>query len=148
MESTTVGESSMSVPVGNTTTIDPAKSAHVSGPVTPLPAARPEEEPRGARELTIKTLPDIDEDACSRTVTYPQEARDLGIEGDVKLRVAVDATGKVTDVKVLSGLGHGLDREAAEALKHKCKFTAAIASDGHPVPFVIEVYKFHFEIDR
>jgi TonB family protein len=75
-------------------------------------------------------------------------ARTLGIEGDVKLRVSLDASGSVTSVKVISGLGHGLDAEAVEAIKHRCKFTAAIATDGHAVPFVITPYVFHFEIPR
>jgi len=96
----------------------------------------------------VTTMPEIDTEACGRTVAYPPEAAALGIEGAVRLRVELDERGRVVDVKVLSGLGHGLDREAVEALKHRCKFSPAIASDGRPVPFVIDPYVFHFEIPR
>jgi periplasmic protein TonB len=149
--SVTDSDSSFSVPMGNTTMIDPSKSAKHTGPVAPLPAgpvgpARSEYKP--VSELYIKSMPDIDSDACGRTIQYPPEAEQLGIEGDVKLRVSLDEKGHVHDVKVLSGLGHGLDQVAVNALKHKCRFTPAIATDGKPVAYVIPSYVFHFEIPR
>ena len=52
------------------------------------------------------------------------------------------------DIKVLSGLGHGLDQAAMYALKNRCRFTPAIATDGKAVPYVIPSYTFHFEIPR
>ena len=67
------------------------------------------------------------------TIQYPAEAEQLGIEGDVKLRVELDERGKVHGIKVTSGLGHGLDQAAVFALTHRCKFTPAIATDGKPV---------------
>jgi TonB family protein len=93
-------------------------------------------------------LPEINTDACGRSAAYPREAQNLGIEGDVKLRVTLDERGAVQDVRVLSGLGHGLDREAVNAIRFKCKFTPAIGGDGRPVPYVIDPYVFHFEIPR
>ncbi|HEY2745693.1 MAG TPA: energy transducer TonB [Polyangia bacterium] len=149
MSSTTEGDSAMAVPVGNTTMIDPAKSGH--GPVVPLPAApppppKPSYQP--VSELYIKTMPDIDADACGRTIQYPAEAEQLGVEGDVKLRVELDDKGHVHGIKVLSGLGHGLDQAAMYALTHKCKFSPAIATDGKAVSYVIPSYVFHFEIPR
>jgi periplasmic protein TonB len=151
MSSTTEGDSSFSVPVGNTTMIDPSKSAKTTGPVAPLPAAPAgpaKAEYKPVSELYIKTMPDIDSDACGKTIQYPAEAEQLGIEGDVKLRVSLDEKGHVHDVKVLSGLGHGLDQAAMHALKHKCRFSPAIATDGKAVPYVIPAYVFHFEIPR
>ena len=149
MSSTTEGDSSMAVPVGNTTMIDPAKSG--KGPVVPLPAApppppKPSYQP--VSELYIKKMPEIDSDACGRTIQYPAEAEQLGVEGDVKLRVELDDKGHVHGIKVLSGLGHGLDQAAVYALTHRCKFTPAIATDGKPVAYVIPSYVFHFEIPR
>jgi len=149
MSSTTEGDSSMAVPVGNTTMIDPAKSG--KGPAVPLPAApppppKPSYQP--VSELYIKKMPDIDSDACGRTIQYPAEAEQLGVEGDVKLRVELDDKGHVHGIKVLSGLGHGLDQAAVYALTHRCKFTPAIATDGKPVAYVIPSYVFHFEIPR
>jgi periplasmic protein TonB len=149
MSSTTEGDSGMAVPVGNTTMIDPKKSGH--GPAVPLPAAPPpaaKPEYKPVSELYIKTMPDIDTTACGRSIQYPAEAEQLGIEGDVKLRIELDDKGHVHGIKVLSGQGHGLDQAAVYALTHKCKFTPAIATDGKPVPFVIPGYVFHFEIPR
>ena len=149
MSSTTEGDSSVSVPVGNTTMIDPAKSG--KGPAVPLPTAPPAPpKPSYApvSELYIKTRPDIDGEACGRSVPYPAEAEQLGVEGDVKLRVELDEKGHVHGIKVLSGLGHGLDQAATFALTHRCKFTPAIATDGKPVAYVIPSYVFHFELPR
>ena len=81
-------------------------------------------------------------------VPYPDEAAQLGIEGTVRLRIELDERGHVHDIKVLSGLGHGLDRAALYALKYKCKFSPAIATDGKAVPYVIQEYKFNFELPK
>jgi TonB family protein len=121
--------------------------------VAPLPAApapvvpaKPAYSP--VSELYIKTEPEVDAEACGRTVQYPAEAEQLGIEGDVKFRIELDEKGQVHGLKVLSGLGHGLDEAASYALKHKCHFSPAVATDGKPVAFVIRQYVFHFEIQR
>jgi TonB family protein len=95
---------------------------------------------------TIRTPPRIDAEACARTVKYPQEAREGAIEGDVKLRVTVDAEGKVTDVTVLKGLGGGLTEAAVDALKHKCRFSPAIDSNGKRVSYVIPTYTWSFAL--
>jgi protein TonB len=55
---------------------------------------------------------------------YTDEARSAEIEGRVKLKLSIDAQGNVTDVQVLSGLGHGLD-ESAIATARRMKFTPA-----------------------
>jgi len=48
---------------------------------------------------------------------YTQAAVDAKIEGSVQLELTVSATGEVTKVTVLSGLGYGLDESAVEAAK-------------------------------
>lgn len=151
MSSTTEGDSNVAMPVGNTTMIDPAKSG--KGPVVPLPAApppppKPSYQP--VSELYVKTRPDIDETACGSAVKYPAEAEQLGIEGDVKLRIELDDKGGVHAIKVLSGLGHGLDQAVIWAFQHKseCRFKPAIATDGKPAAYVIPQYVFHFELPR
>ncbi len=93
-------------------------------------------------------MPEVDTDACGRTIAYPDEATQAGIEGDVRLRVALTPEGHVYAVHVLSGLGHGLDRAATEALKHRCRFSPAIGKAGKPVAFVIQSYTFHFQLPR
>lgn len=60
-------------------------------------------------------------------------------EGKVRVELSVDATGAVTDAKVLEGLGFGLDEAAAASLR-QAKFAPATKC-GEPVPskFVVSV---------
>ncbi len=149
MSSTAEGDSSMAVPVGNTTMIDPKKSG--KGPVVPLPAAsaipaKPSYAP--VSDVYIKSMPEIDNEDCGRKAQYPAEAQQLGIEGRVNLRVELDEKGHVHGIKVLSGLGHGLDEEAKYTLTHRCKFSPAVQTDGKAVPYVIQSYTFVFELPQ
>ena len=96
----------------------------------------------------VGSMPEVDADACGRAAKYPREAEQSGIEGDVRLRVALTEEGRVQSVKVLSGLGHGLDAAAIDAIKNRCKFSPALGHDGQPVAFVIQSYTFHFELPR
>jgi protein TonB len=154
MDSVTDAPSSFSVPVGNTTMIDPAKSGKHDGPIAPLPPSpegTPTEHPyKPVSALQVKTMPVIDADECGRGVPYPDKARQQGIEGDVILRVSLDEKGHVHAVKVVTGLGYGLDEAAMHALRTspRCKFSPAIANDGQPVAYVIPAYTFHFELPR
>jgi TonB family protein len=152
MESTTTGDSSVSVPVGNTTMIDPKKSAPHNSAPAPLPAALPPPKPvyQPVSDLYIKKMPEIDDDGCGRSVRYTREAEELGIEGTVKLRISLDERGHIHDIKVIQGLGHGLDEAVVRAFKsmRECKFSPAFANDGKPVPYVIPTYTFHFELPR
>ena len=67
------------------------------------------------------------------TPTYSAEARDLRTQGDVVLEVVFRADGFVDVVRVVSGLGHGLD-EAAIAAAKRIRFKPA-KSDEQPVDF-------------
>lgn len=49
------------------------------------------------------------------TPTYTPEARSLRVEGDVSLEVEFCASGQVRILRVVRGLGHGLDEAAARA---------------------------------
>jgi len=49
----------------------------------------------------------------NRHVFYPPEAVERGLEGEVKLRLQLDPTGRVIDTAVLSGSGHALLDQAA-----------------------------------
>jgi protein TonB len=154
MDSITEGPSSFAVPVGNTTMIDPAKSGKSTGPIAALPAAPPGPPPeppyRPVSTMQVKTMPAIDGDECGRGVPYPEEARTLGIEGNVILRVSLDEKGRVRELKVVVGLGHGLDQAAMKALRNpaKCKFSPALGLDGSAVSYVIPAYTFHFELPQ
>jgi len=48
---------------------------------------------------------------------YPEGARRAGVEGTVLLEVAIDASGRVTDVVVLRGLPFGVSQSAVEAVR-------------------------------
>lgn len=59
---------------------------------------------------------------------YPEIAKRMKIGGEVKLQATVDATGKVTDVKTISG-NHMLSLAAEDAVR-KWKFEPG-ANDSH-----------------
>lgn len=48
---------------------------------------------------------------------YPKEAIKNKIEGTVSLNFTINYLGKVTEVKIISGLGHGCDEEAIRVVK-------------------------------
>ncbi len=48
---------------------------------------------------------------------YPQEALEGKIEGTVYTHIDIDHKGKVTQVNVLKGIGHGCDEEAIRVIK-------------------------------
>ncbi len=76
------------------------------------------------------------------TRDYPEEARRLGIGGDVKVRLVVDATGKVVKRTLVKKLGYGLD-ELAMALAAKLRFEPALDADDRAVSSVV-VWNFDF----
>jgi TonB family protein len=62
---------------------------------------------------------------------YTPEAAQLRIQGEVTLQVRFLATGQVEVLRVVNGLGHGLD-EAAKHVAEQIRFKPA-EKDGHPV---------------
>jgi TonB family protein len=68
---------------------------------------------------------------------YTEKARHQGIEGTVVLTIVVDATGNVTDVKVVQALDPGLDDSAARTVR-TWKFQPATRG-GKPVAVGIRV---------
>jgi len=50
-------------------------------------------------------------------IKYPQIARESSIQGTVYVTFVVERTGKVTDVRVLRGIGGGCDEEAVRVIK-------------------------------
>ena len=69
---------------------------------------------------------------------YTDEARKLGIEGDVLVQVVFPASGPVQVIRVTKGLGHGLD-EAAIRAAQQIRFKPAL-QDGKPVDFPATVH--------
>ena len=60
--------------------------------------------------------------AIQRAVHYPSQALHNGIEGRVFVSFTVDSKGDVTDVKIVKGLGYGLDEETMRAIKTLPRF--------------------------
>lgn len=56
---------------------------------------------------------------------YTEAARAAAVEGKVRVQLTVDETGRVAAVKLLQGLGHGLD-EAALAAAQQAEFEPAV----------------------
>jgi periplasmic protein TonB len=68
---------------------------------------------------------------------YTEEARRLGVEGDVVLEIVVKADGTVGPVTLLQRLGSGLDQRAIEAVR-QWRFSPA-KRFGTPVDVLVEV---------
>ena len=68
---------------------------------------------------------------------YTEEARQRGISGEVVLEIVVRHDGSVGDVKMLQGLGFGLNERAVQAVR-QWRFTAAQRL-GTPVDVIVEV---------
>lgn len=52
-----------------------------------------------------------------KNLRYPEDAFQKGIEGTVSIRYEIDYKGNVTDVEVLTSVGHGCDEEAIRLAK-------------------------------
>ena len=87
-------------------------------------------KPKSA-EPVVKTLPA--EITFKPRPVYTDEGRQLKIEGEVLVEVVFSATGQIRVLKVVRGLGHGLDESAVRAAE-KIQFKPALR-DGHPADF-------------
>lgn len=68
---------------------------------------------------------------------YTEEARSRGVEGDVVMEIVVRRDGSVGEVRLLQGLGHGLDARAMEAVRD-WRFSPG-KRRGVPVDVLVEV---------
>jgi len=62
-------------------------------------------------------------DFLKRSVHYPVEEQDAGIQGIVYLTFVVQRDGSIRDVKTLRGVSEGLDREAMRAVRSMPRWT-------------------------
>lgn len=116
----------------------------VLGSVGPAPAqdARREEvTPEPPKAPILTRPPELLEGAQA---IYPPEEQAAGREAHVPVRIALDATGQVTDVTVLTSAGPAFDAAATEAARRH-RFRAA-EFDGKPGPIVIET-TIHFVLE-
>ncbi|MBA3538753.1 MAG: TonB family protein [Deltaproteobacteria bacterium] len=77
---------------------------------------------------------------------YPVEARQLAIEGAIKVKLIVDAEGKVKRAVLLTKLGHGLD-ELALARAQKIEFEPAKDTDDRAVASVV-IWTFNMTLPK
>jgi protein TonB len=133
MESTSQAGAGPLVPVGNSGTFAPAESAR-SGSKTPAPPVP---------EYEVTTMP-IPQGRC--VGKYTEDAKQAAIEGTVVVDLIVSETGRARDIRVVSGLGHGLTEAAIAALK-ECHFSPG-EKDGQPVPVRVRGFKIRFMLEN
>jgi protein TonB len=95
------------------------------------------DEPVPAYEVSTMPLP---QGRCEGK--YTDEAKQAAIEGTVVLDLVVGADGRVRQVHVVNGLGHGLT-EAAVAAAKACRFSPGRKGD-QAVPVRIREFKIRF----
>ncbi len=123
-----------SVRVGNTLMVNPEDEFTDPKDVKPLP-------PKPVSLHKVNKMPKRIGDCV---IEYPVEAKQMGIEGRIRLQVEVNADGTVGAVRVIKGIGYGLDEAAVAGLK-KCRFEPAMMG-GQPVPTKIP-YTYTFVIE-
>ena len=57
-----------------------------------------------------------------KKMSYPSQARRMGIEGKVFVQFVVDKDGTITDVMAVKGIGAGCDEEAVRVIKESPKW--------------------------
>jgi protein TonB len=67
-----------------------------------------------------------------KNITYPQMAKETGIQGTVYVSFVVEKKGNVTSVKIARGIGGGCDEEAMRVVKSMPKWKAG-KQRGKPV---------------
>jgi TonB family protein len=87
-------------------------------------------------EPTAKTIPA--EITFKPRPVYTDEGRQLKVEGEVLIDVVFSADGQIRVVRVVQGLGHGLDESAVRAAQ-KIQFKPALR-DGQPADFEAVVH--------
>src|SRR5258706_64124 len=103
--------------------------ADVPKPGLDRAASAPAQSPGAAIRRAIDRLVEI---VFKPTREYTDEARSARIEGTVTLELEFTAAGDVRVLRVVRGLGHGLD-EAAERAALRIRFKPAQSSDGRAV---------------
>lgn len=83
----------------------------------------------------------------SKNIKYPEEARKNGISGTVYLSFIVEKDGKVSNVKLLRGIGSGCDKEAIRVVSLFPDYEPGLDEDGKPVRTVFNI-PISFKLDN
>jgi protein TonB len=138
MESTSQG-GGLVVGTGNTLRGAPERTAAAPEAVKPYKADQ------YASSAQVSELPrPLNRESLNLRKYYPPQARRSGFEGDVVLRLLIDADGTIAKVDVISDPGEGLGQAAAQAVR-ELRFSPAKVNGvavATTVPFTI-----HFTLD-
>jgi len=138
MESTSQG-GGFAVGAGNTLRGAPERTAPAPEGVKPYKAER------YAPAAQVSELPrPLNRESLNLRRYYPAQAKRSGFEGDVVLRLLIDADGSIAKVDVVSDPGQGLGAAAAQAVR-ELRFSPAKVNGvavATSVPFTI-----HFTLD-
>jgi TonB family protein len=115
---------------GRVTTVA-VQSGGFSSAGAPATTARPH-----LAEPTSRAVPA--EIISKPTPVYTQEAKNLRIEGEVQLEVLLEASGSLRVLRVVRGLGHGLDDNAVKAAE-QIHFKPAIRN-GQPADSTVVLH--------
>jgi protein TonB len=102
-------------------------------------------QPMSIATIKTRAMPKGDY-AYEQEKDYPAEAKRLGIEGKIRIKLIVDEHGEVKAATLLNKLGHGLD-ELALARANAIKFDPAKDTDDRPVTSVV-VWTFDLELPK
>jgi len=137
LESTSQG-SSFAMAAGNTLYGQPPDTA------APPIEVKPYKADRYVAASQVNELPSVESRPESLRPFYPEAARQRGIEGDVVLRLLIDADGSLARVDVIREPGGGLGAAGARAIR-QFRFRGGKAN-GQPVATTI-TYVLHFVLD-
>jgi TonB family protein len=113
----------------------PAPPAPPAPPSAPAPPAPPKPVTDASSEDRVYSISDSIRPPVAvfqPLPSYTPEAKEAKIEGIVILQMVIHKDGTVTDVKVIRGLGYGLDEAARDAIVNKWKFMPGTLN-GRPV---------------
>ena len=108
--------------------------------------AEPPPAPVSIASIKTRALPKGDYGYIDAGKDYPPEARRLGIEGAIRVRLTVDDKGKVKAAVLLNKLGHGLD-ELALARAQQIEFEPAKDTEDRPVSSFV-VWTFNMTLPK
>lgn len=137
LESTAQG-GSFAASAGNTLQGQPPRTAADPAEVKPYKADR------YVAATQVNELPSVEARPDSLRAFYPDAARQRGVEGDVVLRLLIDADGTLAKVDIIGDPGSGLGAAGVRAIR-QFRFRPGKVG-GQPVATTI-TYVLHFVLD-
>ena len=102
----------------------PPPAPVVIAPTPPPPAPAP-------APIVLATAPETIADSCERP-PYPAAWRRAGEAGEVRLRLQVEANGKVSEARIEKSSGYRRLDDAAREAALECRYRPGMGSDGKP----------------